>query len=84
MAIPKAIQLAHVKDGSRVVVERISDDDSDLLQYFLEQGITVGAQLQITAGDPFSDTLEIQADSTREPLRLGIRATSSVWVSLQS
>ncbi|GAA1407877.1 transcriptional regulator [Glutamicibacter uratoxydans] len=84
VAIPQAIQLAHVKDGSRVVVERISDDDSDLLQYFLEQGITVGAQLQITAGDPFSDTLEIQADSTKEPLRLGIRATSSVWVSLQS
>lgn len=82
ISIPEAVQLATVKDGSKVVVERISDDDSDLLQYFLEHGIIVGAQLQITAGDPFSDTLEVLSETAEQPLRLGIRATSSVWVSI--
>jgi len=83
ISIPEAVQLATIKDGSKVVVERISDDDSDLLQYFLEHGIIVGARLQITAGDPFSDTLEVLSETAEQPLRLGIRATSSVWVSLQ-
>lgn len=82
ISIPEAVQLATIKDGSKVVVERISDDDSDLLQYFLEHGIIVGARLQITAGDPFSDTLEVLSETAEQPLRLGIRATSSVWVSL--
>lgn len=82
ISIPEAVQLATIKDGSKVVVERISDDDSDLLQYFLEHGIIVGARLQITAGDPFSDTLEVLTETAEQPLRLGIRATSSVWVSL--
>lgn len=82
ISIPKAVSLTEITDGSQVQVERISDDDSQLLQYFSDHGITVGARLSIQPGDAFSDTVEVASPKTGAPLRLGQRATSAVWVSV--
>ncbi len=81
ISFPAAILLAQAKPGQKVSVERISDADSELLQYFSESGIIVGAQLNIATGEPFSDTLEVTANGEPTVIRLGARATEAVWVS---
>lgn len=81
ISFPAAILLAQAKPGQKVSVERISDADSELLQYFSENGIIVGAQLNIATGEPFSDTLEVTANGEAAVIRLGARATEAVWVS---
>lgn len=82
ISIPQAVSLTEISDGSQVQVERIADDDSQLLQYFSDHGITVGTRLDIQPGDAFSDTLEVSSPKTGAALRLGQRATSAVWVSV--
>lgn len=81
ISFPAATLLAQAKPGQKVRVERISDADSELLQYFSENGIIVGAQLNIATGEPFSDTLEVTANGEPTVIRLGARATEAVWVS---
>ena len=80
VALPAAVNLGKLAEDASVVVERISDDDSQLLQYFQEHQLVVGARLQVALGDPYSQTLEVQAEHG-PLLRLGPAAASAVWVS---
>ncbi|MGQ3383688.1 metal-dependent transcriptional regulator [Glutamicibacter sp. TV12E] len=82
--LPRAVSLTEITGSSKVQVERISDEDSELLQYFSDRGIIVGAQLEIRPGDEFSDTLLVTSPKTSASLQLGHRATSAVWVSVLS
>lgn len=79
--MPNAHPLGETAPGSDVVVERISDADSQLLQYFSDHGIVVGARLHVTGGDPFSDTIEVSAGPEAKTVVLGSRASGAVWVS---
>lgn len=84
ISLPQAVSLTEITDRSKVQVERISDEDSELLQYFSDHGIVVGAQLEIQPGDAFSDTLLVASPNSSNALQLGQRATSAVWVSIIS
>ncbi|MGV3113166.1 metal-dependent transcriptional regulator [Corynebacterium freneyi] len=53
------VVLTGVETGRRVTVERISDDDPELLQFFAGHGIGVGSELQLRPGAPFSDSVEV-------------------------
>ena len=59
ITIPDAVQLSRIAPGSTVVVERISDDDPELLKFFEERGIVFEATLSVNAGAPYSDALEV-------------------------
>ncbi|MCW4465738.1 metal-dependent transcriptional regulator [Glutamicibacter sp. MNS18] len=81
ISMPTAHPLGQAVPGSTVVVERISDADSQLLQYFSENGIVLGARLSVFDGDPYSDTVEITAEPGSPRVVLGARAADAVWVS---
>ncbi|WP_146041036.1 MULTISPECIES: metal-dependent transcriptional regulator [Glutamicibacter] len=81
ISIPQAFNLGEARDEAHVLVERIADDDSQLLQYFSDHRIIVGAQLHVTAGEKFSETVNVEVASTGETLRLGSRAAAAIWVS---
>ncbi|WP_424463676.1 metal-dependent transcriptional regulator [Pseudoclavibacter helvolus] len=57
LRIPQAVLLSSLDAGVRVVVERISDSDPELLKYFAAKGLTVGAQLEIGESDPYSESM---------------------------
>lgn len=81
---PEAILLTILAPGRRARVERISDDDSELLQFFAEQGIGLGTLLEARAGSPYSGALGVLVDGGEEPIPLGASATDAVWVTPQS
>ncbi|MGV8977198.1 MAG: metal-dependent transcriptional regulator [Cellulomonas sp.] len=78
---PAAVQLSRVLDASSVLVERIADDDPELLQFLADRGIGVGTALDITVGAPFSDAIDVRVSGSPELLSLGRSATAAVWVS---
>lgn len=45
--------------GSRVRIERIADDDPELLQYFTDHGIGVGSLLEVREGAPYSGGIDL-------------------------
>ena len=78
---PNAVQLTAAKPNTRVRVERISDSDPRLLQYFASQGIVVGARLSVLEGEPYADVVVVQVAGRELPINLGSAATNAVWVS---
>lgn len=80
---PDAVLLTELQPGRQGRVERISDADSGLLQYFAEQGIGVGTILEANAAAPYSGALAIVVDGRGEPIALGKSATDAVWVNAQ-
>ncbi|WP_087485920.1 metal-dependent transcriptional regulator [Brachybacterium massiliense] len=83
VTIPDARRLTEVGVGRRVVVERISDSDPSMLQFFASQGIGVGVTLTVEAGAPFSDALEVHAAASSAPVLLGRAATDALYVSTE-
>lgn len=82
LEIPKAHQLTGVPVPAVVTVERISDEDSSLLQFLETNGIAVGKQLRIGAGAQYTDSLEVYVDNATSALTLGHSATDAIYVAL--
>lgn len=80
--IPDATQLTMVGAGHRVLVERISDSDPALLQFFQEHGFVVGATLDIGEGAAFSDSLDVRVAEAASSVALGRSATDALYVSI--
>lgn len=78
---PNAEVLSGLGTGVRVRVERISDDDSGLLQFFADHGIVYGTSLETRAAAAYSDTIEVAVAGRQIGLPLGRSATDAVWVS---
>lgn len=77
---PEAVLLSELEPGRRGQVERISDADPQLLQFFAEHGLWVGTVFAARAGAPYSGVLEIVVQGRDEPVPLGRAATDAVWV----
>ncbi|MCQ4609308.1 metal-dependent transcriptional regulator [Corynebacterium sp. CCUG 61414] len=76
--------LSTIAPDNDVVVQRVSDGDPSLLQFFDTSGITVGTHLRTQQAAPFSDTVEVLIDGQQPPLALGKRAADAVWVTAES
>ncbi|MGW9020119.1 metal-dependent transcriptional regulator [Leucobacter chromiiresistens] len=84
---PDAVQLLTAPAPSRARVERISDADNGMLQFFAGRGIVVDAVLHVLPGEPYSETVTVRVGD--EPadaaaVSLGPAAAASVWVSLEA
>lgn len=79
--MPTAAQLSLVPLPAEVTIERIADDDPELLQHFESLGITVGSVYSITEGVPFSGTVCVAPDAGGEEFLLGRTATDALYVS---
>lgn len=81
VTLPEAGRLTDVEATSRVIVERISDADPALLQFFEAHGIGVGVALRVEDGPPFSEARGVRLDGTDDLLPLGRSATDAIYVS---
>lgn len=79
--LPDAVVLSALEPGTAGTVERISDADPGLLQFFADRGIGVGTQVEVRAGAPYSESVEVRVEGRADALALGRPATEMVWVS---
>jgi DtxR family Mn-dependent transcriptional regulator len=79
-SLPAAIPLTQAGADQALSVERISDADPELLQFFAGHGIRVGTRLLKRARDPYLGGVEVQIDDGAA-LPLGPAATDALYVS---
>lgn len=78
---PRAFPLSLMLSHRRLRVERISDDNPQLLQFFANQGILFGSILEVVPAPHFSDTIEVHVEGEQNSTYLGKAAAESLWVS---
>lgn len=88
---PDAVPLGEVPAPRRVRIERISDADNEMLQYFASRGLVVDAVLDIGESAPYSETVEVTvaeasdqgagSSAGSEPVTLGASAAGAIWVA---
>ena len=74
--------LSLVRPSQVVVVQRVRDTDPELLRYLSEMGIEPEAQLKVVDYSPFDNNLSVQIGGRAEPVVLGLRVTSQVFVEI--
>lgn len=75
----EAVTLTDLGTDRSAAVERIADDDPELLQFFAEAGLGIGSTVEVQPGAPYSGGVEVVVDGGT-PLTLGRAATDAVWV----
>ena len=61
----KIIVLSDVIEGSKYIVRRIYDKDSDLIKYFDKIKLKIGSELFIKEKMSFDDSIEVEVDSEK-------------------
>lgn len=61
------IALSQAGEGSLVRIERVSDEDSDMLRYLQDRGVVPGACFLVGGGSPYTQTLTITAYEAGRP-----------------
>lgn len=79
---PDAIVMQSAPAPGRVRVERISDADNEMLQYFASRGIVVDAEIELLPPEPFAETVTARVVGNDAAVSLGPAASSSIWVSV--
>lgn len=77
---PRAVLLSSIDQGGQFRIERISDDDPQLLRFFDACGIAYGCTLVAQPPAPYSESIEVQVSGHNSVL-LGSGALRAIWVS---
>lgn len=72
------LPLSEMKPGNRVIIKRVSDEDSELLKYYYELGLVPGTEIFVTKVAPFDGPLTINISKREEVI--GKRALGGVFV----
>ncbi|MDO5724448.1 MAG: metal-dependent transcriptional regulator [Flaviflexus sp.] len=74
----EATSLEAAPEGATVIIERISDDDPELLRFLSSQGVDVGTRLTVGASSPYSGSLLLCLGDKELPL--APTAAAEIWV----
>jgi DtxR family Mn-dependent transcriptional regulator len=72
------LRLSDVKTGATTIVERVYEEDEELLRFFDKEGIRPGAEMAVVEAAPYRGTVTVRLDG-RE-LVLGLQAARRIWV----
>jgi DtxR family Mn-dependent transcriptional regulator len=84
MPIQATTRLCDLRDGQQAVIQRVPDNDPELLRYLGNHGIIPGASVEALAYTPFDDTLSLQVMARPEAVVLGIRITRQIYIQVAS
>lgn len=80
---PDAVTLLVAESPGEYRVERISDADNGMLQFFASRGIVVDAEIEVLPAAPYAETVDVIVAGSADTIALGAAAASSVWVGAQ-
>jgi DtxR family transcriptional regulator, Mn-dependent transcriptional regulator len=75
-----SLRLSDLRPGNRARVQRVDSADEKLLRYLSEIGLVPQAQVNILDYSTFDDNLRIQVGARAEPIVLGPRVTSQIFM----
>jgi DtxR family Mn-dependent transcriptional regulator len=74
--------LSQLRPTQEALVHRVRDSDPELIRYLSELGIIPEARLKILDYSPFDNNLQVKMEGQEEPVVLGPRVTSQVFVEI--
>jgi DtxR family transcriptional regulator, Mn-dependent transcriptional regulator len=74
--------MSELRAGQMASVERVHDEDSDLLRYLDSLGLHPQAQVRVIDYVPFDQTLHVQVTGQADTVVLGRRITREIFVKL--
>lgn len=72
-------RLADQEDGTEHVIERVHEEQEDLLRFFDQEGIRPGCRVRVAERAPFRGTFTIELDG--RPIVLGSEVARRIWVA---
>lgn len=70
--------LADIKEGQQAVIDRVFEEDEQLLQFFDEEGIRPGQQVLVESVAPYRGTVTAQIEG--RPVVMGTQVAGRIWV----
>ncbi|MBX7111791.1 MAG: metal-dependent transcriptional regulator [Dehalococcoidia bacterium] len=72
------IRLSDLPAGARTTVERVYEEDEELLRFFDLEGIRPGAAIEVVETAPYRGTVTVRIEG--RDLVLGLQAARRIWV----
>lgn len=72
--------LCDLQPGQRGTIERVRDDDAELLRYLSERGVVPKAAFKVVEFSPFDNNLTLLLDGQKTPIVLGPRVVHQIFV----
>lgn len=82
MPVSSEVTLSQLRPSQEAQVKRVSDSDPDLLRYLSGMGIKPAAHLIVLDYSPFDNNLQVRVAGKDNPVVLGSRVTSQVFVEI--
>jgi DtxR family transcriptional regulator, Mn-dependent transcriptional regulator len=76
------ISLDELRPGQQAVIQRVRDEDADLLRYLSDLGLVPEARLAILSYSPFDGNLTLQVEGQPGPIILGPNVTGQVFIEI--
>lgn len=77
-----ATSLDELRPGQGAIIQRVRDEDGELLRYLSDLGLVPEARLVVLSYSPFDGNLSLQIEGRPEPVILGPNVTSQVYVEV--
>lgn len=78
-----AVSLSDLRPGQRGTIQRVRDNDPELLRYLSERGVVPQAEIEVIDHSPFDDNLEIMVKGRKENLILGLPITLQIYIDVE-
>lgn len=72
------VTLADIKDGERATIDRVFEEDEQLLQFFDEEGIRPGQTVRLESVAPYRGTITAQIEE--RSVVMGTQVARRIWV----
>jgi len=69
------ISLCELQEGVSAYVSRLKTEDAAMLQFVLDRGFKLGAQVQVIGRDPFEGPVTVDVDGQTRVIGANIAAT---------
>ena len=81
MVFPQYLRLSELSEGDRGWIREVSDRDPEMLRYLHQQGLVLGARVEVREKAPFRGPLllTIGTDASKH---IGMEVAASVFVDL--
>jgi DtxR family transcriptional regulator, Mn-dependent transcriptional regulator len=77
------VPLIELRPGQEAAIQRVQDEDPELLRYLSDLGLKPEARLKVLSHSPFDGNLKFQVEGREEPVILGPNVTSQVYVEIK-
>lgn len=74
--------MSELRPGQNALIQRVHDDNPELLRYLADLGLQPGVRLTVLAYVPFDQTLRVKIEGREEAAVLGPSITTKIFVEL--